>query len=351
MNNLVIQEYICANSKITQNYFTFVDRILDLLHETPQKREILERLLSQTEEITNKFLETNQQLLSFSSNQSIILEEFDENLVKASISENQQNHEPKNIHQKIHDNQLDPQEWLRNTLAKMTGYETDHINLSLDFFSLGLDSLSILDLHEALNQQYPLINKFYQYDEVDTPQKLLNIIYSFSENPKKNELYTVDIEEVISNIISDLTGFSEDNIDMTVSFDELGLDSLGRLDFLEALQLKCPSVKKYDGNIMDLLELSPKEISNTLKKFFNENKPSPTSKLKESLFLLLEKHSAIDNFNEETPFSEYLADGFIRAQIWEEMGNQFSHCKFAGEALMSRRNAKEALALLTDLES
>ena len=60
-----------------------------------------------------------------------------------------------------------------------------------------------------------------------------------------------------------------------------------------------PSVKKYDGNIMDLLELSPKEISNTLKKFFNENKPSPTSKLKESLFLLLEKHSAIDNFNEE----------------------------------------------------
>ena len=104
MNNLVIQEYICANSKITQNYFTFVDRILDLLHETPQKREILERLLSQTEEITNKFLETNQQLLSFSSNQSIILEEFDENLVKASISENQQNHEPKNIHQKINSN-------------------------------------------------------------------------------------------------------------------------------------------------------------------------------------------------------------------------------------------------------
>lgn len=349
-NSIIIQEYIAANSKIAQNYFQFTTEVLGLVEDNPKKIEILEKLLIQTEEITNKFIEAHKQLLikdNLVLNEHLVLD-------NAQLQDNQEESNTRRLKPikqlgKIQEKLLSPKEWLRDKLVEMTGYEANCIDFSIDFSDIGLDSLSILDLHEAVGQQYPLLAKNYQYDEMNTPQKLLDLILTVtSESYSDLSFNEKESEQTIRNIISDLTGFSFNEVDLSLSFDDLGIDSLGRIEFLEALQTTYPSIKNFKDNITDLLDLTPKEIANFLeKKILNINNKSED--LKESLFYQLEQFSVIDKFDEETPFSQYLTDGFMQARVWENMSQKFDSCQFAGEALMSRRNINEALNLLSRL--
>lgn len=71
MNNAIVQEYIIANGKIAQSYFQFATEVLGLVEGNPKKIEILEKLLTQTEEVTNKFIEAHKQLLIRNSSVSV----------------------------------------------------------------------------------------------------------------------------------------------------------------------------------------------------------------------------------------------------------------------------------------
>lgn len=132
-----------------------------------------------------------------------------------------------------------------------------------------------------------------------------------------------------------------------MTFDALGLDSLGRLGVLEALQTQHPEIKLHT-QWMNTLH-SPTEMIALLEKKASAKAPEAT--LETSLFQLLHKFSGANDSEiaHETPFAHYLTDGFTRGAVWENLASDYDVCHFAGEALMSRRNAGEALALLNRL--
>ncbi|WP_416261343.1 phosphopantetheine-binding protein [Gibbsiella quercinecans] len=332
--NQAIQEFISANSRITQSYFAFTEKVLSLLGNNPNQQQILLQLLAQTENVTQTFLEAHQQLLvgnalvPHAEEQVLQVQEAISTPVVAS---------PTPIHA-----EESIEYWLRQKLAEMTGFTAASIDLSLEFDQLGLDSLTRMDLQEALIQRYPTVSKICQF-EANTPAKLLASLTDATPfvNPDDKAFCA---ENAVRGIIARLTGFASQDIDLSSTFDALGLDSLGCLDVLETLQSEHPKVKPHIQWLTNLQ--SPSEMIALL-----EEKLSGDSGLETSLFQLLHKFGRVsdNDINHETPFGTYLTDGFIQAAVWEKLAQHYSLCSFAGEALMSRRNAGEALTLLNRL--
>ncbi|WP_411754118.1 phosphopantetheine-binding protein [Serratia sp. (in: enterobacteria)] len=335
--NKVMQEFISANSKITQSYFAFTDKVLGLVSHSPHQQQILLQLLTQTESVTQKFLQAHQQLLIEGGLQSEI---HALPVVEAisppgrELSLERSSDEAANVEQ-----------WLREKLAQMTGFAVSGIDFALEFDQLGLDSLSRQDLQEELVQSFPQFAANISLFEVNTPAQLLA---SLSPQPVSNDDTVFCAEQAVLDIIARLTGFAPQSIDLSLPFDDLGLDSLGRLDVLETLQHRYPEVKPHTQWLTNLS--TPREVITLLEQKLSDDQVETCAPgLEVSLTQLLKKLGSGHDISNETPFAHYLADGFTQGAVWETLAPQYSACQFANEALMSRRNVREAMDLLNRL--
>lgn len=333
--NQAIQAFISANSKITQRYFAFTDQVLGLLSNSPHQQQILLQLLAQTESVTQKFLQTHQQLLM----EGALLPEIQTLPVSEAVST------PGGKASLETASEVNVELWLRDKLAQMTGFAASDIDLTLGFDQLGLDSLSRQDLQEALAQRYSQFAANSRLFEADTPEQFLA---SLSQQSAVAKSTTFSAEQAVLEIIARLTGFAPQSIDLSLAFDDLGLDSLGRLDVLETLQHQNPEVKPHMPSLTPLL--TPREVITLLEqKLSGSQAATCESELETSLFRLLEQFGRGYAISHDTPFAHYLEDGFTRGYVWQSLVPQYRACQFANEALMSRRNAREALDLLNRL--
>lgn len=265
--NQALQEFISANSRITQSYFAFTNKILEIVSKEPNQQKILLQLLEQTENITQTFLTAHQQLLPGAVPRQVTASEL-----------------PRNEREPV-----------------------------------------------------SVFNAPLEKEVKEEPTSSL-------ASAPETESSQLDIEQTIKGVIAHLTGFSLSDIDLTLSFDDLGLDSLGRLDMLEELLAENPKLGDYAQNLTNMD--TPREMVD-----FLEEKLSPPATTDMSLETVLFQH--LDKFDDEitrdTPFSHYMTDGFVQASLWEKLSSQHDLYHFAGEALMSRHNAGETLALLNRL--
>ncbi|HBU6430624.1 acyl carrier protein [Klebsiella michiganensis] len=264
MNDTLL-EFISTNGKIIRDYFSFTNKVLDIVSNEPNQSQILLQLLEQTENITQIFLITHQQLLTGTSD--------------------------------------------------FQGYLPD-------FKSHDVESMSTLK---------PSLNN-------ETNEELI-ITKTRSPNIQSSKF---SVEQTVKEVIAYLTGFSLPDIDLTLSFDELGLDSLGRLDMLEELLAKNPEINDYVQNLTNMN--SPNEMVKYLEERLSDHTEAGIS-IEKSLFQHLQKISD-KKITLDTPFSHYISDGFVKASIWEKLSSQSNVYHFAGEALMSRKNAAETVSLL-----
>ncbi|MFV9064804.1 acyl carrier protein [Serratia fonticola] len=336
--NKVMQEFISANSKITQSYFAFSDKVLGLVSHSSHQQQILLQLLTQTESVTQKFLQAHQQLLIEGGLQS----EIHALPVVEAISPPDGDLSL----ERSSDKAANVEQWLREKLAQMTGFAVSGIDFALEFDQLGLDSLSRQDLQEELVQSFPQFAANTSLFEVNTPAQLLA---SLSPQPvSNNDPVFFAAEQAVLDIIARLTGFAPQSIDLSLPFDDLGLDSLGRLDVFETLQHRYPEVKPHTQWLTNLS--TPREVITLLEQKLSDGQVETCAPgLEVSLTQLLKKFGSGNDISNETPFTHYLADGFTRGAVWETLAPQYSACQFANEALMSRRNAREALDLLNRL--
>lgn len=338
--NPAVQEFIAANSRITQSYFAFTEKVLALVSNSPNQQQVLLQLLAQTESVTQTFLAAHQQLLAGEASQLAAVTpplNFGAAETPAVLPVPAQPAVAQAPAEESHE------AWLRRQLAEMTGFPAADIDLTQEFEQLGLDSLGRQDVQEALLQRYPRAGKAALFDAA-TPSALLAGLAEPAAEQRETPAPAFCVEQVMRRIVADLTGFAPSDIDLTLTFDELGLDSLGRLDVLEALQSERPELKAHAPQFTNLQ--TPGAMIALL-----EEKLSAEPMLEAALLQLLKKLGTANDgdINLETPFDRYLTDGFTQSSVWENLSPQHDICHFAGEALMSRRNAGEALALLNRL--
>lgn len=185
--NQAIQTFIAENSRIAQSYFSFTEQVLGLVSNSPNHHQILLQLLTQTESVTQKFLDTHQQLLLGES-----LRLSRDGATTPLKEAGQSPLAPLRHDAEKADAGDEMERWLRHKLAEMTGFAATEMDLTQTFDRLGLDSLGRLDLQEAITQRFPNAVHASLF-EVDTPATLLAAL----SQPEKNSPQAFSAEQAI----------------------------------------------------------------------------------------------------------------------------------------------------------
>ncbi|WP_207283035.1 acyl carrier protein [Pseudomonas sp. FW300-N2F2] len=357
--NDVVQEFIVSNGRIAHSYFSLSEKIIESLCESNIAKEaILLRVLEQAESVTAHYFNAHQQ----------VLEGVYAHGIETSVNQNVAVLEP------VHSNPtilapvpaaetveqataLSYGQWLRSEIGTVTGFQAQQIDFDQSFESLGIDSLGLVDIFESLAQHFPEKKALTsQLFDAPTPTALLARLEADPQAP------ALDVQGWVLDQLAAITGFTVEQIDPTQSYENLGLDSLVQLDFLESVVALWPQLKAHSSELANArfpqatIALIQAALADPQPQATPCETPSPaatnTQGQEENLLfnalspLIPDAAQAIDI---QTPFAQLGLNGFAREALCQSMAQQCSASEFAGEALMSRRTPQDALSLLARL--
>ncbi|MBT2338452.1 MULTISPECIES: acyl carrier protein [Pseudomonas] len=354
--NDVVQEFIVSNGKIAHSYFSLSEKIIDSLCESNiAKESILMRLLEQAESVTAHYFNAHKQVIEGVYAQGIEPSPNTTVAVLETVHSNLPALAPAPVVEPT--SALDYAQWLRAEISSATGFKKEQIDFDQRFESLGIDSLGLVDIFESLAQHFPEKKALTsQLFDAPTPAALLARLEADPQAP------ALDVQAWVLEQLTTITGFTADQIDLTQSYEGLGLDSLVQLDFLESVVAVWPQLKaksselanaKYPQATIALIEaaLASPDSSPALDE--SPVPATPDSQAQVSNLLLDSLAPLVANTTQsidiQTSFSQLGLNGFTRETLCQSMARQCATSEFAGEALMSRRTPQDALSLLAKL--
>ncbi|MGC5702621.1 acyl carrier protein [Pseudomonas sp. NFXW11] len=342
----VVQDFINANGKIAQGYFDLSGKIIDSICASHCSREqVLLRLLEQAQAVTAQYLDAHQQVvqslyLKNSSGARFSAPALAAPTLRAVTPAVQR--EAANTAASITVPSPVPayESWLRSEISAVSGMAADAIDLRQNFDSLGLDSLNRVELFDALAKAFPETREQATgFFDLGSPAAVLAELEGAP---------AADSDPVASRVLAHLaalTGFALDDLDAGQAYEEQGLDSLIRLDFLDLLLGEWPQLKAHE-NLLGEARCAQQSIEQIRRLLAADSQAAPAheQRLQQAIAPLLAPGTqAADH---QQPFAELGLNGFDRATLCQALAADCRSSEFAGEALMSRRNPEEALALL-----
>lgn len=350
----VVQDFIVSNGKIAQSYFELSGKIIDSLCDTHESREgVLMRLLEQAQSVTSHYLDAHQQVV-----QSLYLNREHSpaarlvtaplavaplatgsaSLPTAQVAANSPLPAPDTAHE----------QWLREEISAVNGVPATDLDLGQRFDALGLDSLSRVDLFDAMAKAFPdACEHTSAFFDLATPAAVLAVLQAQPAPQQPAPAGTAPLEQdvhtrVMAHLAS-ITGFAISDLDPHQAYEEQGLDSLIRLDFLDLLSQEWPHLKAHENALGD--SRCAQHTIEQIRALLHDDAPQPTPHdhlLRQAMSPLL-PDADVDS---SRPFAELGFNGFDRAALCLNMAQDCKTSAFAGEALMSRRSSGETLDLL-----
>ena len=339
----VVQDFIVSNGKIAQSYFDLSGKIIDSLCESHSAREaVLLRLIEQAQLVTSQYLEAHQQVV-----QSLYLNHQDlsaERREAPSLSVTPLRVVPVAPLPEAPAEAPGYEAWLREEISAMSGLPAADIDLQQRFDEMGLDSLSRVNLFDALGQAFPETRAHAEhFFDLQSPGEVL---VQLGSAPAAEP---VNVAGQVLALLAELTGFDAAELDPSQPYEEQGLDSLIRLDFLDLITRQWPALKPHESELSEAVcaQQTIAQVTRLLAdgpraEAAGEAPIAPDERLREAVAPLLAERGA----DASRPFAELGLSGFDRAALCERMASTCSTSAFAGEALMSRRSPEDAAALL-----
>ena len=348
----VVQDFIVSNGKIAQSYFDLSGKIIDSLCDTHESREsVLMRLLEQAQTVTSHYLDAHQQVV-----QSLYLNQHSPAVrlvtapvaaptVVASVPAPQAA-----ANSPLPEPATGPEQWLRDEISAVNGQPCADIDLGQRFDALGLDSLGRVDLFDAMAKAFPdACEHTSAFFDLATPAAVLALLHAqpiaqaaAGEQPDEDE---DDVHTRVMAHLASITGFAMADLDPRQAYEEQGLDSLIRLDFLDLLSQQWPRLKAHESALTDsrCAQHTIEQIKALLRNDTAAPLPDHDTLLHDAMSPLLSTAATTDSTR---PFAELGLNGFDRAALCQNLAQACKTSAFAGEALMSRRSSSETLDLL-----
>ena len=339
----VVQDFIVSNGKIAQSYFDLSGKIIDSLCESHSAREaVLLRLIEQAQLVTSQYLEAHQQVV-----QSLYLNHQDlaaERREAPPLSVTPLRVVPAAPLPEAPAEAPGYEAWLREEISAMSGLPAADIDLQQRFDEMGLDSLSRVNLFDALGQAFPEARAHAEhFFDLQSPAEVLTQLASAPAAEP------VDVAGQVLALLAEITGFDAAELDPRQPYEEQGLDSLIRLDFLDLVTRQWPALKPHESELSEAV-CAQQTIAQVTRLLADGPRAeaadaapiAPDERLREAVAPLLAEQGA----DASRPFAELGLTGFDRAALCERMASTCSTSAFAGEALMSRRSPEDAAALL-----
>lgn len=339
----VVQDFIVSNGKIAQSYFDLSGKVIDSLCESHGAREsVLLRLIEQAQLVTSQYLEAHQQVV-----QNLYLNHQD-------LAADQHHPQPLSVTPlrvmpvaPLPDTPVEApgyEAWLREEISAMSGLPAADIDLQQRFDEMGLDSLSRVNLFDALGQAFPETHAHAEhFFDLQSPGEVLAQLGSAPAAAP------MDVAGQVMALLAKITGFDPAELDPRQPYEEQGLDSLIRLDFLDLVTRQWPLLKPHESELSEAVcaQQTITQVSRLLADApgtddVDEAPVAADERLREAVAPLLAEQGA----DASRPFIELGLTGFDRVALCERMASTCSTSAFAGEALMSRRNPEDAAALL-----
>lgn len=334
----VVQDFIVSNGKIAQSYFDLSGKIIDSLCESHSAREaVLLRLIEQAQRVTSQYLEAHQQVV-----QSLYLNHQDlaaERREAPPLSVTPLRVVPAAPLPEAPAEAPGYEAWLREEISAMSGLPAADIDLQQRFDEMGLDSLSRVNLFDALGQAFPETRAHAEhFFDLQSPAEVLAQLASAPAAEP------VDVAGQVLALLAEITGFDAAELDPRQPYEEQGLDSLIRLDFLDLVTRQWPALKPHESELSEAVcaQQTIAQVTRLLADGPQAAPIAPDERLREAVAPLLAEQGA----DASRPFAELGLTGFDRAALCERMASTCSTSAFAGEALMSRRSPEDAAALL-----
>lgn len=334
----VVQDFIVSNGKIAQSYFDLSGKIIDSLCESHSAREaVLLRLIEQAQLVTSQYLEAHQQVV-----QSLYLNHQDlaaERREAPPLSVTPLRVVPAAPLPEAPAEAPGYEAWLREEISAMSGLPATDIDLQQRFDEMGLDSLSRVNLFDALGQAFPETRAHAEhfFDLLSPTEVLARLASAPATGP-------VDVAGQVLALLAEITGFDAAELDPRQPYEEQGLDSLIRLDFLDLVTRQWPALKPHESELSEAVcaQQTIAQVTRLLADGPHAAPIAPDERLREAVAPLLAEQGA----DASRLFAELGLTGFDRAALCERMASTCSTSAFAGEALMSRRSPEDAAALL-----
>ncbi|NNA88037.1 hypothetical protein HBO16_02290 [Pseudomonas gessardii] len=251
----VIQEFIVANGKMAQSYFSLSERIIDSLCDSDSAKEsILRRLLAQAETVTVEYFNAHKQVLEgvFARrveaplNPALVQLETSPvdavPLATVTIDEASRAQVPA----------MDVEALVLEQLATITGFTVDQIDQALPYESLGLDSLVQMDFLESLVDLWPQLRASgTELLNAQCPQHtiaLINAALAAPESAPATEAQAPEaksaepaLRQRLFDTLIPLIPGQPKSFDIDTPFTELGLNGFAREAFCQALAQQCPA--------------------------------------------------------------------------------------------------------------
>ncbi|MDJ0836706.1 MAG: SDR family NAD(P)-dependent oxidoreductase [Acidobacteriota bacterium] len=171
------------------------------------------------------------------------------------------------------------QEQLMEVVADKTGYPVDMLEpgMSLDA-DLGIDSIKRVEILSALQEAVPNLPAV-EPDRMGQLQTLADIVaYLTAGTPLSSPVpaetsVTTPIAPVLLNIVADKTGYPEDMLELSMALEEdLGIDSIKRVEILSALQESIPGLPEVSPDRMAEIRTIEQIVA-----FFEDQQPVPVA--------------------------------------------------------------------------
>ena len=398
-----IQSFFSENSKIIGRYFNLVEKMVEEID--PQSADAMPTLLhflNQSTQLTTDYLGAHERGLGLIADLPMS-ERINAPTVNRAAAQDTRNatHRVSKVHssrpasvattaaapqkftpktsQAPNPPQTQTQDlelWLRQQVSQITGFPAEVLDVETEFGDLGIDSLAFAGLFERMSQAFAMTTE--QSKSLFSAKTIRSVVDILQ--PKTALVETTDAgdatgEWLMAQLIL-ITGFSRDHLDLDVSFDNLGIDSLARSQLLVSLVKTFP---EYQDNATETFTAAtPNQVLNILHRRQaippQAEKPIPAAtKLNTNVsvaavstalvtgsasllavrdrvyqVLTTQGHTLVQG--EDIHFNQLGLSGFDRIELWEQSVFQDGHYTLVGESLMACATLFEALDLLRGFE-
>lgn len=344
----VIDSFVTSNSQITSKYFQFTEKVADLLVQYKENDE-LSRLLSQVENVTLHYLDSQQQLVAVLKNlnnpsmpnlfdNQVPFGMFDEhkNALNLVLSEEKSKKQQTTL-------VLSNEHWLKAEIAETTGYALENVDLNKSFIELGMDSINLLDLVDNCIKKFnQLHSKKAELVACTSPCQFLKIIDNeFSVENKYNSVADWVTDQLVA-----ISGYEKNQIDIHVPYQQLGIDSIALFDLIDNIK------KKWSVSASEIESLVEAQTPKDTIEIINRLETSNDKSLEEKIWGIFNNHlfqlspDLDKNYEVNQRFSDLGVNGFKRQALWENIAIDLPECAFLGEALIATRTPAESINLL-----
>ena len=148
---------------------------------------------------------------------------------------------------------------LLQTVADKTGYPKEMLELDMTLEEdLGIDSIKRVEILSALRDRHPHLPEVdaHTMASISTLEDVLNTLaQSIEPQPTSNGhgegINAQDLEEVLLDTVAQKTGYPKEMLELDMTLEEdLGIDSIKRVEILSALRDKAPHLPEVNADHM-----------------------------------------------------------------------------------------------------